>query len=169
MSTFMDTTDSGEGEAGAEACLEEGGRAVGDDAVALHLSEAQPAVTRAAFHGLPRQDLHGAPPPRVNLVVHLRFMHMRSCMCSCVHAIMHSTRVKTEGPAMHKLCNPKLWSSSSTAMQYGTTVVIRSTVSTQDERTYIVVSFYTFLGSKPVALPQLGMQGGIHTFENANL
>ena len=42
-----------------------------DDAVALHLAEAQAAVARAPLHRLPSQDLHRAAPPAVDLVVHL--------------------------------------------------------------------------------------------------
>lgn len=45
--------------------LEEGGGAVGDDAVALHLSETQATIARTALHRLPRQDLNGAATPAV--------------------------------------------------------------------------------------------------------
>ena len=44
---------------------------MGDDAVALHLTEAQAAVARAPLHGLPSQDLHRAAAPAVDLVIHL--------------------------------------------------------------------------------------------------
>jgi len=43
---------------------------VADDAVALHLAEAQAAVARAALHRLSRQDLDRTAAPGVNLVVH---------------------------------------------------------------------------------------------------
>lgn len=42
--------------------LEEGGGAVRDDAVALHLAEAEAAVPRAALDRLPREDLHWPAP-----------------------------------------------------------------------------------------------------------
>ena len=45
-------------EMAAPGHLEEGGSAVADDAVALHLAKAEAAVARAPLHRLPRQDLH---------------------------------------------------------------------------------------------------------------
>jgi hypothetical protein len=53
-----------------ETLLEEGGAAVGDDAIALHLSEAQASVARATLHGLPRENLHGTAAAAVDLIVH---------------------------------------------------------------------------------------------------
>mmetsp|Transcript_16479 Transcript_16479/g.64296 ORF Transcript_16479/g.64296 Transcript_16479/m.64296 type:complete len:1268 (+) Transcript_16479:614-4417(+) len=53
-----------------EALLEELRGAVGDDAIALHLSEAEAAVARPALHGLAREVLQGAARARVDLVVH---------------------------------------------------------------------------------------------------
>lgn len=46
-----------------QALLEEGGGAVRDDAVALHLSKPQPTVAGTALHWLPRQDLDRAAAP----------------------------------------------------------------------------------------------------------
>jgi hypothetical protein len=43
---------------------------VRDDAVPLHLAETQAAVSRAALHRLPREDLHRPAPSRVYFVVH---------------------------------------------------------------------------------------------------
>ena len=56
--------------AGGGGCLEEAGRAMGDDAVALHLPKAQAAVPGAPLHGLAREQGHRAPAPGVDLVVH---------------------------------------------------------------------------------------------------
>mmetsp|Transcript_37572 Transcript_37572/g.94847 ORF Transcript_37572/g.94847 Transcript_37572/m.94847 type:complete len:646 (-) Transcript_37572:1836-3773(-) len=53
-----------------QALLEEGGGAVRDDAVALHLTKPQPAVARAALHRLPVQHLQRAARARVDLEVH---------------------------------------------------------------------------------------------------
>ena len=52
-----------------QALLEEGGRAVRDDAVALHLSEPQTAVPGPTLGGLPGQDLNGPASTAVDLVV----------------------------------------------------------------------------------------------------
>ena len=53
-----------------ETLLEERRGAVGDDAIALHLSEAQTAVPRPTLHRLAGQDLHRAAAARVDLIVH---------------------------------------------------------------------------------------------------
>mmetsp|Transcript_36742 Transcript_36742/g.103675 ORF Transcript_36742/g.103675 Transcript_36742/m.103675 type:complete len:295 (-) Transcript_36742:463-1347(-) len=52
------------------ALLEEGCGAVGEDAVALHLAKAQAAVPGAPLCGLTCEDLGGAAPAAVDLVVH---------------------------------------------------------------------------------------------------
>lgn len=54
------------------AHLEEGRRAMRDDAVALHLPKAQAAIPRAPLNRLPGQDLHWTPAARVDLVIHLQ-------------------------------------------------------------------------------------------------
>ena len=43
------------------ACLQEGGGAMRDDAVALHLTKAEAALATAALHRLPRQHRHLRP------------------------------------------------------------------------------------------------------------
>mmetsp|Transcript_28574 Transcript_28574/g.54587 ORF Transcript_28574/g.54587 Transcript_28574/m.54587 type:complete len:354 (-) Transcript_28574:2764-3825(-) len=53
-----------------QAFLEEVRGAVRNHAVPLHLPESQPAVARAALHGLPSENLHGPARARVDLVVH---------------------------------------------------------------------------------------------------
>mmetsp|Transcript_20952 Transcript_20952/g.45839 ORF Transcript_20952/g.45839 Transcript_20952/m.45839 type:complete len:286 (+) Transcript_20952:905-1762(+) len=53
-----------------EPLLEEGGRAVADDAVTLHLSEPQATVSCSSLHRLPCQDLQGPSCSRVDLEVH---------------------------------------------------------------------------------------------------
>ena len=67
------------------ANLEEGGRAVGDDAITLHLSEAQAAVPGTALHRLPRQYLHRAAAPGVDLVIDLHAEQASCCGPSNVY------------------------------------------------------------------------------------
>jgi hypothetical protein len=49
-----------------EKYLEEGSGAVGDHAVALHLSEAEAAVAHAALHRLPHEDLRRPARPAIS-------------------------------------------------------------------------------------------------------
>lgn len=52
-----------------EALVEVGGGAVGEEAVALHLAELDAAVPAAVLHRLPRQRVHRAGVPELDLVL----------------------------------------------------------------------------------------------------
>ncbi len=53
----------------AQALLEEKGRTVRDDAVALHLTKTETTLTRSTLHRLLDENLQWAPRARVDLVV----------------------------------------------------------------------------------------------------